>query len=148
MTRLCQYGWPGVWGPKITKVGALYRPDSVPVLDGYVALAFGFREGFSEGKQPRWSRIERVVHALAEAVNANADLLNQLRADAHELVPDLNRISDLRLLDIIIWTSQDDRISRVRKNANRWLNADLRDRTPIKLEDVTPVSVICGDSYA
>src|SRR5258708_4311924 len=39
--EFCAFGFPGAWAPKITKVGALFRPKTIPVLDGYVALAFG-----------------------------------------------------------------------------------------------------------
>src|SRR5665647_805145 len=48
VVNLCKFGFAGAWGPKITKVAALYRPRAVPVLDGYVALAFGYRrDGFT-----------------------------------------------------------------------------------------------------
>jgi hypothetical protein len=70
VTTVCRFGFPGVWAPKTTKMAALYRPASIPVLDGYVAMAYGLkREGFSEGRKPRWERIERVIHAMAEALN-------------------------------------------------------------------------------
>ena len=63
---LCTFGFPGVWAPKVTKVAALYRPRAVPVLDGYMALAFGYaRERFSNGREPRHQAIDAVVRALA-----------------------------------------------------------------------------------
>src|SRR5260221_6911538 len=36
VAEFCAFGFAGAWAPKITKVGALYRPRSIPVLDGYV----------------------------------------------------------------------------------------------------------------
>ncbi|MGY1702821.1 DUF6308 family protein [Geodermatophilus sp. SYSU D00766] len=140
VTMVCRFGYEGVWAPKTTKMAALYRPASIPVLDGYVAMAFGFaREGFSEGRQPRWQRIERVVNALAAALDRYGETLAQLRSDASELVPDLPLIPDLRLLDMIIWTSQDDRLVRAGKPLGLWLDADLSNRQSITLDQVAPV---------
>lgn len=145
VTRLCQYGFSGVWAPKMTKVAALFRPQAVPVLDGYVSLAFGFsRQGFSEGREPRWERIARVIDSLALSLGAHREFLGELRVSAIELAPDLPLIPDLRLLDIIIWTSQDDRMVRQGKPAGYWLNSDLRGRRPITRSAVAPVSVATG----
>lgn len=52
------------------------RPRSIPVLDGHLALAFGFgRAAFSEAavqrSLTREERIDRVVCALAHAVSAH-----------------------------------------------------------------------------
>ena len=38
---VCAFGFPA-FEPKISKIGALFRPGAVPMLDGYVGLAFGF----------------------------------------------------------------------------------------------------------
>lgn len=139
---VCRFGFKGVWAPKTTKMAALYRPASIPVLDGYVAMAYGFsRDGLSEGKEPRRQRIGRIVDALAEALDLYGETLDDIRADAHELVPDLRLISNLRLLDMIIWTSQDDRLSRAGKGPGLWLSADLSDRRPITLNQVSPVLI-------
>lgn len=64
--HLASFGFKGVWGPKTTKLAALYRPDSVPVLDSQMALAFGLkRNAFSAGKQ--WTiHIRDVVQKIAE----------------------------------------------------------------------------------
>ena len=51
-------------------------------------------------------------------------------------------ISDVRLLDIVIWTSQDDRSSRPGKKAGYWLNADLSQRRPITVDQAAPVVLI------
>lgn len=145
VVSVCQFGFPGVWAPKSTKLAALYRPRAIPVLDGFVAMAFGFaRAGFSEGTAARSRRIERVVTALAAALDQYADVLADLRRDALRLVPHLSLIPDLRLLDIIIWTSQDDRTTRVRKKPGRWLGSNLEDRVPIALWDVAPVATRTG----
>jgi hypothetical protein len=55
------------------------------------------------------------------------------------LVPDLPLIPELRLLDMIIWTAQDDRLSRPGKKLGFWLGADLSKRQPITLDQVAPV---------
>jgi hypothetical protein len=149
VARVCQFGFEGVWGPNITKVAALFRPQAVPVLDGYVAMAFGFpREGFSQGHQPRCGRIERVIHALAATLNDQREAIGRMRRDAEDLIPDLSLISNLRLIDIIIWTSQDDRMSRPRKPGGYWVNSDLDGRRPITRDEVVPVSLKTGHRVA
>jgi len=133
ISDVCRFGFPGAWSPTITKVAALYRPHAVPVLDGYVALAFGFaRDGFSayDGGTRR-ARIGRVVRALASQLQTSRGLLAGLRADIGPLVPEIALISDVRLLDIIIWTAQDDRLLRSGKPADSWLNGAVGERTSI-----------------
>ncbi len=46
VVEFCQFGFPGVWAPTITKVGALFRPKAIPILDGWVARAFGYQSWF------------------------------------------------------------------------------------------------------
>ena len=146
MTSLCQFGYRGAWVPKITKVAAPYRPQAVPVLDGYVALAFGLNsEGFSQGREPRWRRIRGVVDSLAATLARHRDLLGLLRQEAEDLVPDLALIPDLRLLDIVIWTAQDDRMNRPGKPSNYWLIMDLARRQPLTREQMAPVSLSSGE---
>ena len=140
----CAFGYPGVWGPKITKVGALYRPKSIPVLDGYVAMAFGFNsEGFSERTarygRDRWARIRATVEALAWWIRDHEDHLQRLRNEVESEVPEIKELSDLRLVDIVIWTSQDDRMSRVGKSTNRWLDSEIGQHIP--MESFQPVAL-------
>lgn len=138
--KLCTFGYPGVWAPKSTKVASLYRPQSVPVLDGYVAMAFGFnRAAFSEGKEPRWNRIERVIDAMADYMDQNRDQMIELRETARGSVADIDVASDLRLLDIVVWCSQDDRLERAGKKQNVWLNAPERAYEP---DPITLIPVI------
>lgn len=140
--KLCTFGYPGVWAPKSTKVASLYRPHAVPVLDGYVAMAFGFnRTAFSEGKEPRWIRIERVIDALAGYLHEHRDQMIELREAARGPVEDIDVASDLRLLDIVIWCSQDDRQERAGKRRNAWLNAPDRAYEP---DPVRSIAVIGG----
>lgn len=151
VVNACVFGFPGVWGPKITKVGALYRPRSIPVLDGYVALAFGLSlEGFSarasEHGCDRRERIHRVVQALAQLLREQADLVSDLRGAVQPAVPEVELISNLRLIDIVIWTSQDDRMSRSGKPQDRWLTASVGDRIP--LESFVPVAIDPGPATA
>lgn len=122
--RFCSFGFAGAWPPKITKVGALFRPEAIPVLDGYLALAFGFpREAFSAGVRTRRPAIQRVVTALATRITAQGDALSGVRRRAEEQVPAV-ALSDLRLADIIIWTAQDDRMERPGKPRNLWLRME------------------------
>ncbi|MGI8946614.1 MAG: DUF6308 family protein [Ornithinimicrobium sp.] len=123
LTLACRFGYPGVWAPKITKMLALYRPEQVPVLDGYVAIAMGFeRTGFSEGREPRWARILATLSAMRSVLREQAERLAAVRERVREVVPHIDVATDLRLLDIIIWTSQDDRMSRPGSAADFWLN--------------------------
>ncbi|XVX20384.1 DUF6308 family protein [Actinomycetota bacterium] len=136
---LCKFGFAGVWAPKITKLAALYRPRAVPVLDGYVAMAFGFkRAGFSEGKEPRHGRIRSVVFGLRDYLAQHDELMGELRASARLTVPDIDVASDLRLLDIVLWCSQDDRIERPGKRRNAWLDASP---APYSSSFVAPIPV-------
>jgi hypothetical protein len=125
VVAMCRFGFSGVRTPKVTKVAALYRPKAVPVLDGYVAMAFGYRHtGFSEGAASRDARIAAVVGALADWLAANRGVMAHLRNELAETVPDLYVASDLRLLDIITWTTQDDRMERPGKAKDAWIDAE------------------------
>lgn len=134
---VCCFGFPGVWGPKTTKLAALYRPRSVPVLDGHVALAFGFsREGFSnaalEHGLDRRARIQHAVNAFRHALADHSATIAMLRASVCPAVPEIEALADLRLLDMVIWTSQDDLISRRGSPLNRWLNGKQRSHIPLE----------------
>jgi hypothetical protein len=143
LRKLCTFGFRGVWAPKSTKVSSLYRPRAVPILDGYVAMAFGFkREGFSEGEAPRWNRIARVIDALAAYLDEHRDQVIELRETARAAVKDIDVASDLRLLDIVIWCSQDDLLERRGKRRNVWLDAPRRSYEP---DPVTPIPVSVSD---
>lgn len=138
LALLCRFGFSGVWAPKITKMLALYRPDAVPVLDGYVAMAMGFpRNGFSSGKEPRWQRIHQTLLALRDILRHQRDELTQIRQEVSTAVPDISKATDLRLLDIIIWTSQDDRMSRPGSPANFWLDLPPQEYRPVCLDPLT-----------
>jgi len=128
LTLLCRSGFHGVWAPKVTKMLALYRPDAVPILDGHVAMAMGFRrDGFRSGAEPRWERIEQTLLALRSILRDQQGELTQIRDQVAHEVPDIGEATYLRLLDIIIWTSQDDRMSRPGSPANYWLNRQPRE---------------------
>lgn len=138
LTLLCRFGFSGVWAPKITKMLALYRPDAVPVLDGYVAMAMGFtRNGFSSGKEPRWQRIHQTLLALRGILRHQQAELTQIRQEVSLVVPDIREATDLRLLDIIIWTSQDDRMSRPGSRVNYWVDRRPQEFRPVRLDPVT-----------
>lgn len=142
--KLCTFGYPGVWAPKSTKVSSLYRPRAVPILDGYVAMAFGFnRDGFSEGKESRRNRIARVIDAMAAFLNGHRDQMIELRETVRVCVGDIDVASDLRLLDIVIWCSQDDLVERRGKKRNLWLDAHHRSYEP---DPVTSILVTVSDN--
>jgi hypothetical protein len=133
--HFCKFGFSGAWVPKITKVGALFRPRSIPILDGYLALAFGYSQvGFSEGKRPRWRAIERVIEAIAGGIATQATTLTAVRRQAEQRVSAVKFLSDVRLTDIILWTSQDDRMERPGKKRNAWL--EYKPGNPPSLDDV------------
>jgi hypothetical protein len=135
LTLLCRSGFHGVWAPKITKMLALYRPDAVPVLDGHVAMAMGFRrDGFRSGAEPRWERIEQTLLRLRSILRQQQGELTQIREQVAQEVPDIGKATDLRLLDIVIWTSQDDRMPRAGSPADYWLNRQPRKYQPRRFD--------------
>jgi Family of unknown function (DUF6308) len=134
VVKFCQFGFPGAWAPKITKTGALFRPRAIPILDGWVARAFGYKsDAFSAGRA-RKEVIERVVKALTARIEIQAATLSEVRRQAKEYVPVVTHLSNLRLADIIIWTSQDDRMERRGKRRDFWLR--LPPGEPPTLADV------------
>jgi hypothetical protein len=109
----CSFGFSGAWAPKITKVGAVFRPEAIPILDGHLALAYGYeRSAFSSKPEPRRAAINSVVQALSMSIKAQKTLLDELRRQVEESAPIVCILTDLRLADIVIWTSQDDRVER------------------------------------
>lgn len=127
VVHLTSFGFKGAWGPTITKLAALYRPEAVPVLDSQIACAFGLApDAFTKGKQ--WKvHIEAVVRQIAEWHRRpeNRELLRHVRVESGELVDEVALVSDVRLLDIILWTSQDDVSSRRRAKRKRWVDIDV-----------------------
>ena len=131
----CSFGFAGAWAPKITKVGALFRPRAIPIMDGYLALAFGYsRDAFSVGTAPRRQAIRQVATALAAGIAANGDKLQEVRRQAGGSVPAVTLLSDLRLADVIIWTAQDDRMQRPGKPRDAWLQ--MKPGEPPTIADV------------
>lgn len=128
VVNLCCFGYHGVWGPKITKMAALYRPYAVPVLDGHVAEVFGFnREGFSNKARQhgldRYERIDKVVRALAIWIRIHRAEMAALRDAVTPTVPEIHDLPDLQLIDIVLWTSQDDKPTYRRPGqGDRWIN--------------------------
>lgn len=142
VVNLCCFGYQGVWGPKVTKAAALYRPRSVPVLDGAIAYAFGYsREAFSMGGGLRRTRVARIVDTLGDWLQENQDVIDALRSEIRPVVPEVGLTSDVRLLTIIIWTSQDDRLARTRKPRDSWLNGIVGQRIPLDSQKHVPLRV-------
>jgi hypothetical protein len=119
VVALCRFDFTGVWGPKSSKVPAMYRPRAVPTLDSTLALAFGLgRTGFTEADT---DRIARVVDAYARTLHDERETVAALRAAVREHVVDVDLVSDVRLLDIVLLTSQEDRTDDLGSPRDGWL---------------------------
>ncbi|MEV4343520.1 DUF6308 family protein [Actinoplanes sp. NPDC049596] len=149
VVNLFRFGYHGVWGPKVTKGAALYRPHAVPVLDGHVAQAFGFnREGFSAAAQQygldRRERIDKVVRALAIWALVHRAEIAALRDAVTPTVPEIGDLPDLQLLDIVLWTSQDDRPEHRRPgHGTRWIDRPVGPH--VRFEDLHPEPITAED---
>jgi hypothetical protein len=74
------------------------------------------------------------------------DLLAELRAEVERLVPEMGLVRDMRLLDIIIWTSQDDPLTRPPASSpDRCLSGAIGERTT--LEAVASITVLARGCY-
>ena len=141
LVNLCAEGFKGFWAPKMTKVLALYLPDTVPVLDGNVARAMGFRRdafrqrsrGGDGVMRAREVSISQAIIALRAALRENEATLKEMREVIVRDVPDLAEASEVRLLDITLWTSQEDRV-----NSSRWVDLAPKPYAPA---DLTPVRI-------
>ncbi|SCL48744.1 hypothetical protein GA0070617_0966 [Micromonospora yangpuensis] len=148
VVNLCHFGYPGVWGPKTTKMAALYRPRAVPVLDGHVAEVFGFkREGFSDKSRQygldRRERIDKVVRALATWIRIHRAEIAALREAVTPTVPEILDLPDLQLIDIVLWTSQDDKPAKRRPGqGDRWIDRPVRQHVPA--DELRPVPITIG----
>ena len=139
LVNLCAEGFKGFWAPKMTKVLALYLPDTVPVLDGNVARAMGFRRdafrqrsrGGDGVMRAREVSISQAIIALRAALRENEATLKEMREVIVRDVPDLAEASEVRLLDIILWTSQEDRV-----NSSRWVDLAPKPYAPADLTSV------------
>jgi hypothetical protein len=160
VVHACQFGFDGAWAPRITKLGALYRPAAVPVLDGYVGMAFGYqREDLSVRVRRfglnRQERIAAIVCALAVYLRDHRDTVAQLRAQVSPTVPELAPASspeqpppipDLRLLDMVLWTAMDDRIAARAGQSPRWLGQPAGPHIPAEAVAPEPILVARGVS--
>lgn len=91
----------GTSGPaKITKVGALYRPRAIPILDTRISAAYGYR---SLRGRPGAQR--EVVESLAAEIREQEPLLRDAKQRTQGYVVDFRGVSLLRFADILIWTS-------------------------------------------
>lgn len=140
----CAFGFLGVWGPKITKVGALFRPGAIPMLDGYVGLAFGFGAEAFTGKasqqgMSRQERIKAVVRAMSVWLATNSHVLGDLRSLTEPTVPEIALIPNLRLIDLVLWTSQDDRMPRRARQGAPWSDRAIGARIPLDEFDPVPI---------
>jgi hypothetical protein len=63
-----------------------------------------------------------------------------LRAAITPIVEEISLIPDLRLLDIVLWTSQDDRLPRRPKQGPRWDARPAIEAAPLR--DFMPVPTV------
>ncbi|MBE7370636.1 DUF6308 family protein [Dermacoccus barathri] len=150
LTELSAFGFHGARTPTITKLAALYRPHAATILDSYLATAFGVGQyGFSYGATQRAeTRRRRNIHhalpGLRSTLRDRAGWMGALRDATHE-IPGISQTSDVRLLDIVLWTTQDDlRESRKSEAASdkeraRWVTREPGPAIP--LDAVRPVAV-------
>lgn len=61
--------------------------------------------------------------ALASRIEEQEAVIGYVRGRVQEVVPAASVVSDLRLVDIVLWTAQDDRMERSGKPCNAWLAA-------------------------
>ena len=152
----CQFGFSGAWAPKITKLGALYRPRSVPVLDAYVGMAFGYQRDDLSIKVQRFGlnrqeRIAAIVRALAAYLRDHPAEIAELRAAASPTVPEVAAsmvpgeppvVSDLRLLDMVVWTAMDDRLATRAGLPPKWFGRAVGAHIPY--DAVAPEPILVG----
>jgi Family of unknown function (DUF6308) len=125
--EFCMFHFDNVWAAKITKVGALFRPAAIPLLDREIAWAFGLD---GSAFRARKEAIPEVVRALARNIRHERALLAHVRDQVAMWVPIAGEVlSELRLAELILWTSMDDsnerttrKTGRVSKPKNKWLN--------------------------
>jgi hypothetical protein len=151
----CKFGFDGVWAPRITKLAALYRPRAVPVLDGYVGMAFGYRRDDLSVKVQRHglNRLERIaaiVRALAVYLHDHQAPMAHLRGEVSPTVPELAPakandecavVSDLRLLDMVVWTAMDDRLATGAGLPSKWLTRPIGAHIPYEAVKPEPIAL-------
>ncbi|MCI4066123.1 DUF6308 family protein [Micromonospora sp. R77] len=156
----CQFGFDGAWAPRITKLAALYRPRAVPVLDGYVGMAFGYQRDDLSLKVQRFGlnrqeRIAAIVEAMAAYLHDHPGTLAQLRAEVSPTVPELAAaqpgsqrplIADLRLLDMVVWTAMDDRLATGSGLPPKWLGRPPGAHIPCEAVAPVPITALAVDS--
>ena len=113
LVHLSAFGFAGARTATMTKLAALYRPHAATILDSYLAGVFGFApDGFTFGATEAGEvrRRQNIRHALAglrSTLGARPDWMGALR-EAVRSIPGMAETSDVRLLDIVLWTTQDD----------------------------------------
>ena len=150
VTHLCAFGFKGVWAPKTTKMAALYRPHSVPIMDSHLSRIYGFgQDGFTRAgakKEPtRSERIRAALTGLRDVLHDQDAWVHALRAKVED-VPGMKRTSDLRLLDIVLWTSWDDQRPRNRRDLGRklWVEAGEGPLIGPESQATVPIGSVTG----
>lgn len=106
VTAFCRFHVPYVRRATVTKIGALYRPRAIPIVDSKIAKIYGGTD-------------DQVVDGLAEDIGRQFPQLQAAQAKAAVTAPDLASVSLLRFCDIGIWTTLYDR--RTKDDTETWL---------------------------
>lgn len=104
------FGYTGVRIAKATKVAAAFRPRAVPVIDSFCCAGLGLR--MPDSDSARMAVARAVVEFYASALRDQRSSLDSIRFQAAEIAPIYSNrdiISDLRLLDIVLWSSEASR---------------------------------------
>lgn len=121
IVALATFTSPGVRLAKTTKVAAAFRPRAVPIIDSKCCNAFGLSVPETEAKTAR--TVRAITEAYAVILGDHRDTLTAIREVAVLTAPIYRRrdiISNLRLLDIIIWCAQNLRDYTGRDTTRAW----------------------------
>lgn len=131
----CTFQVKGALAPLVTKVGALFRPHAVPVLDSETALAYGLkRSAFSTRGNSRISSIHRVIDQRREELGGQSALLELVRQQAAQAVPDIGDLTLLRVSDIIVWASMVDKTTKTNDPKKTWAGANLQTNSGLRVQ--------------
>ncbi len=107
LAALCQFGVDGFRADRVTKVAHLYRPKAVPILDKAVVATYGHQPDLLSP-----ATVARTVEQLTADINTHNVRLRRLHQRAAEFAPDLEHVSLVRVVGILIWTSYEDTVVR------------------------------------
>ena len=107
LAALCQFGVEGFRADRVTAVAHLYRPKAVPVLDRSVVSTYGHHPDLLSP-----ATVARTVEQLTADITTHHVRLRRLHQRAAEFAPDLEHVSLVRVVGILIWTTHQDTVVR------------------------------------